>query len=184
MNQVDPEQILRYKVAIIGDGNVGKTTLLRRFATGMFQESRIMTIGVDFQTVVVKSGELSFKLTVWDLAGQERFASFRDNFYRGARAVAIVYDVTDRQSFESLPRWEQEAKSVVDHHRFLVVANKVDQPNRVIEAAEGKQYAASISAAYLETSAKTGDGVARLFELLARAAHTQRGESSVKPKSH
>jgi small GTP-binding protein len=174
MGEVGLEQILRYKVAIIGDGNVGKTTLLRRFASGMFQESRIMTIGVDFQTVAVKTGDLSFKLTVWDLAGQERFASFRENFYRGARAVAMVFDVTDRPSFENLARWLQEAKTVVDHNRFLVIGNKIDVPNRVVEAAEGKQYAASISAAYLETSAKTGDGVARLFELLARAAHAQR----------
>jgi small GTP-binding protein len=174
MSEVNSEQILRYKVAIIGDGNVGKTTLLRRFATGKFQESRIMTIGVDFQTVAVKSGELSFKLTVWDLAGQERFASFRENFYRGARAVAMVYDVTDRQSFDALSRWLQEAKAVIDHNRFLVVGNKIDVPGRVVEVAQGKEYAASISAAYLETSAKTGDGVARLFELLARAAHSQR----------
>jgi Ras-related protein Rab-1A len=140
----------------------------------MFQESRIMTIGVDFQTVNVKSGDLSFKLTVWDLAGQERFASFRENFYRGARAVAMVFDVTDRQSFENLPRWLKEAKMVVEHNRFLVIGNKIDMPKRVVEAGEGKQYAASISAAYLETSAKTSDGVARLFELLAKAAHTQR----------
>jgi small GTP-binding protein len=168
------EQLLRYKVAIIGDGNVGKTTLLRRFATGKFQESRIMTIGVDFQTVEVQSGGLSFKLTVWDLAGQDRFASFRDNFYRGARAVAMVFDVTDRQSFAGLPRWLQEAKGVVEHHRFLVVANKIDMPKRTVPATEAKEYAAAINAAYLETSAKTGDGVARLFELLARAAHAQR----------
>lgn len=174
MTEETSEQILRYKVAMIGDGNVGKTTLLRRFATGMFQESRIMTIGVDFQTVNVKSGDLSFKLTIWDLAGQDRFASFRENFYRGARAVAMVFDVTDRQSFEDLPRWRQEAQTVVDHNRFLVVGNKIDMPNRMVETAESKQYAALIKAAYLETSAKTGDGVSRLFELLARAAHTQR----------
>jgi small GTP-binding protein len=165
------EQFLRYKVAMIGDGNVGKTTLLRRFATGMFQESRIMTIGVDFQTVAVKSGDLSIKLTVWDLAGQDRFASFRENFYLGARAVALVYDVTDRQSLEDLPRWLQEARGGVDHNHFLVVGNKIDVPGRVVTPAEGKQYAAAINAAYLETSAKTGDGVSRLFELLARAAH-------------
>jgi len=86
----------------------------------------------------------------------------------------LVYDVTDRPSFEALPRWLQEAKSAVTHNRFLVVGNKIDMPNRVVGAAEGKQYAVSLDAAYLETSAKTGDGVARLFELLARAAHAQR----------
>ena len=100
-----------------------------------------MTIGVDFQTINVKSGDMSFKLTVWDLAGQDRFASFRENFYRGARAVAMVFDVTDRQSFEDLPRWLQETKTVIDHNRFLVIGNKIDMPNRVIETAEGKQYA-------------------------------------------
>lgn len=174
MSETTTEQLLRHKVAIIGDGNVGKTTLLRRYATGKFQESRIMTIGVDFQTVAVQSGGLSFKLTVWDLAGQERFASFRENFYLGARAIAMVYDVTDRQSFEDLPRWREEAQKVVNHNRFLVVGNKIDMPERLVTPTEGKQYAASIQAAYLETSAKTSEGVPRLFELLARAAHSLR----------
>lgn len=167
------EQVLRYKVAIVGDGGVGKTTLLRRYATGKFQESRIMTIGVDFQTVAVQTIGLSFKLTVWDLAGQERFASFRENFYLGARAVAMVYDVTDRQSLVDLPHWLKEANSVLTDTRFLVVGNKTDLP-RAVTPEEGRAYAASINAAYLETSAKTGQGVARLFELLARAAHAPR----------
>jgi small GTP-binding protein len=97
--------VIRYKVAIVGSGGVGKTTLLRRYATGKFRESRIMTIGVDFETIEVAIKEQPVKLTVWDLAGQERFAPFRDSFYKGARAVALVFDVHDRASFDDLPHW-------------------------------------------------------------------------------
>jgi small GTP-binding protein len=167
------DSIIRYKVAIAGSGNVGKTTLLRRYATGMFRESRIMTIGVDFQTIEVDLKGQPIKLTVWDLAGQERFAPFRDSFYKGARAVALVFDVHDRSSFEDLPRWLQEARGVVPEAYVVVNGNKTDLP-RVVASQEGKAFAASINAAYVETSAKTGEGVQQFFRFLAMAAHAPR----------
>jgi len=167
------DSIIRYKVAIAGSGNVGKTTLLRRYATGMFRESRIMTIGVDFQTIEVDLKGQPIKLTVWDLAGQERFAPFRDSFYKGARAVALVFDVHDRSSFEDLPRWLQEARGVVPEAYVVVNGNKTDLP-RVVASQEGKAFAAPINAAYVETSAKTGEGVQQFFRFLAMAAHAPR----------
>lgn len=165
--------IIRYKVAIAGSGNVGKTTLLRRYATGKFQESRIMTIGVDFQTIEVDLKGQPIKLTVWDLAGQERFAPFRDSFYKGARGVALVFDVSDRESFEDLPHWFHEARSVVPDAYLVVNGNKTDLP-RVVATSEGRAYAASINAAYVETSARTGEGVQQFFRYLAMAAHAPR----------
>ena len=72
-----------YKVVLVGDGNVGKTSLVRRFCEGKFEESRILTIGVDFQIKTVKLGEREMRLSIWDVAGQERFRTFRDQFYRG-----------------------------------------------------------------------------------------------------
>jgi small GTP-binding protein len=167
------DSIIRYKVAIAGSGSVGKTTLLRRYATGMFRESRIMTIGVDFQTIEVDLKGQPIKLTVWDLAGQERFAPFRDSFYKGARAVALVFDVHDRSSFEDLPHWLQEARGVVPEAYVVVNGNKTDLP-RVVASQEGKAFAASINAAYVETSAKTGEGVQQFFRFLAMAAHAPR----------
>jgi small GTP-binding protein len=167
------DSIIRYKVAIAGSGNVGKTTLLRRYATGMFRESRIMTIGVDFQTIEVDLKGQLIKLTVWDLAGQERFAPFRDSFYKGARAVALVFDVHDRSSFEDLPHWLKEAQGVVPEAYLVVNGNKTDLP-RVVASQEGKAFAASINAAYIETSAKTGEGVQQFFRYLAMAAHAPR----------
>ena len=167
------DSIIRYKVAIAGSGNVGKTTLLRRYATGKFQESRIMTIGVDFQTIAVDLKGQPIKLTVCDLAGQERFAPFRDSFYKGARAVALVFDVHDRGSFEDLPHWLEEGQGVVPEAYLVVNGNKTDLP-RVVASQEGKAFAASINAAYVETSAKTGEGVQQFFRFLAIAAHAPR----------
>lgn len=167
------DHTIRYKVAIAGDGGVGKTTLLRRYATGKFQESRIMTIGVDFQTIEVDLKGQPIKLTVWDLAGQERFAPFRDSFYKGARAVGLVFDVSDRRSFDDLPHWLQEAQRMVPDAYLVVNGNKTDLL-RVVTVEEGKAYAASINAAYVDTSAKTGDGVGQLFRFLAMAAHARR----------
>lgn len=167
------DSMIRYKVAIAGSGGVGKTTLLRRYATGKFQESRIMTIGVDFETIEVDLKGQAIKLTVWDLAGQERFAPFRDSFYKGARAVALVFDVSDRQSFHDLPHWLQEGRGVVSDAYLVVNGNKTDLP-RVVASGEGKAYAASINAAYVETSARTGEGVQQFFRFLAMAAHARR----------
>jgi small GTP-binding protein len=168
-----PDGLIRYKVAIAGAGGVGKTTLLRRYATGKFQESRLMTIGVDFQTIQVELKGQTIKLTVWDLAGQERFTPVRDGFYRGARAVALAFDVADRQSFEDLPHWLHEAQRVLPDAYLVVNGNKTDLP-RVVTSAEGKAYAAAINAAYVETSAKTGEGVQQFFRYLAAAAHAPR----------
>jgi len=167
------ESVVRYKVAIVGSGGVGKTTLLRRYATGKFQESRIMTIGVDFETIEVDLKGQPIKLTVWDLAGQQRFAPFRDGFYKGARAVALVFDVSDRQSFEDLPYWYQEARGVLSTAYLVVNGNKTDLP-RLVASQEGRAYAASIDAAYVETCAKTGEGVQQFFRVLAIAAHVPR----------
>jgi small GTP-binding protein len=157
------------KVVVAGDGNVGKTSLIRRWAEGKFESSRVMTIGVDFQTKIVELPEGAVKLSLWDVAGQERFESLRPGFYRGSRAVALVYDVGDKASFVNLARWQAEIRKAVAQARFLVVGNKIDLA-RVIASAAGQQLAQALGAPYLETSAATGEGVPQMFEALARLA--------------
>ena len=132
-----------------------------------------MTIGVDFQTIEVDLKGQPIKLTMWDLAGQERFAPSRDSFYKGARAVAMVFEVHDLASFDDLPHWLQETQAVVPDAYRLVNGNKTDLP-RMVPPEEGRAYAASVNAAYVETSAKTGEGVGQLFRYLAIAAHARR----------
>jgi small GTP-binding protein len=164
-----------YKVVVAGNGNVGKTSLIRRWCEGKFETSRVMTIGVDFQTKTVQLPEGVpgglVKLSIWDMAGQERFQSARAGFYRGSRAVALVYDVTEAASLADLKRWAIEIHKAVGWQRYVVVGNKMDLVHATpLEAAQ--QLAADLRAPHLETSAATGAGVPELFETLARLAAT------------
>ena len=157
------------KVLIVGDGNVGKTSLVRRYCQGMFTESRVATIGVDFQTQMVRLPQAEVKLSIWDLAGQERFSIMRPGFYKGARATAMVYDVTNPASLEDLPRWRQEVVDIVPNQPLILIGNKTDLP-RTLPVEAACAYAESIGALYIETSAATGEGVPQMFETLARLA--------------
>ena len=157
------------KVVVAGDSAVGKTSLIRRYCEGKFEHTRVTTIGVDFQTQTVELPERTVKLSIWDMAGQDRFAVVRSAFYRGSRAAVLVYDVTDPQTLADLVRWREEILTAVQEQPFLVVGNKVDL-ERVVTEEKGKVFAESIGALYLETSALTGSGVPGLFQGLAMLA--------------
>ena len=155
------------KVVVAGDGNVGKTSLIRRYCEGKFEQTRVATIGVDFQTQTVDLPGKTVKLSIWDMAGQDRFEVIRAGFYRGSRAAALVYDVTEPESLGSLPRWRDEILDAVEQQPFIVVGNKIDL-ERTVQPDQAQQFAASLQAPYLETSALDGSGVAQLFEALAK----------------
>ena len=157
------------KVVIAGDEGVGKTSLIRRYCTGTFGEPRIITTGVDFQIKIVQVNGNSIKLSIWDIAGQEKFGAFRDTFYRGAKAVALVYDLANLTTLDNLPRWHSGVAQVCPKARFVVVGNKLDLGRRVMRD-QVEEWARSMSSPYLETSALTNAGVDSLFLALAELA--------------
>lgn len=157
------------KVVIAGDGNVGKTSLIRRYCEGKFEHSRLTTIGVDFQTKIVPLPAGPVKLSIWDMAGQKRFKDVRAGFYRGSRATVLVYDLTIAESLINLYHWYLEIKRILPDQRFIMVGNKSDLSEETYEWA-GKRLAKTIQAAYLRTSALTGEGVDHLFHMLALVA--------------
>jgi Ras-related protein Rab-8A len=157
------------KVVIAGDEGVGKTSLIRRYCTGTFEEPRIITTGVDFQIKIVEVNGNSIKLSIWDIAGQERFGAFRDTFYRGAKVVALVYDLMNPATLDDLPRWHSGVAQVCPKARFVVVGNKLDLGRRVMRE-QVEEWARSISLPYMETSALTNEGVDSLFQALAELA--------------
>jgi len=166
------------KVVIAGDGTVGKTSLVRRYCEGKFQSARVATIGVDFYTQRVRipdpeNGEQMVKLSIWDLAGQERFGVVRAGFYRGSRAAALVFDVTNLVSLGNLRRWRDEVLESAPGQPFVVVGNKVDL-ERSVTPDLARAAADYLGAPYLETSALSGEGVAALFQMLARLAAAPR----------
>lgn len=155
------------KVVIAGDGNVGKTSLIRRYCEGKFEQSRVTTIGVDFQTKRVQLPQGEVKLSIWDMAGQERFQVLRGGFYRGSLAAGLVYDLTEPESLHNLARWRQEILDVVAKIPIVVVGNKRDlTPDAPLDG--GESLAEAFDAPHLVTSALTGEGVGQMFEHLAR----------------
>lgn len=157
------------KVVIAGDGNVGKTSLVRQYCEGKFETSRVLTIGVDFQTKLVKLPVGLVKLSIWDMAGQERFQAVRTTFYRGSLATALVYDLTEPSTLQNLARWYLEIAKVLPNQPFLVVGNKLDllpDPDDRI----AREFARVIHAEHIKTSAASGEGVSTMFETLARLA--------------
>ena len=160
-----------YKVVLVGDGNVGKTSLARRYCEGKFEESRILTIGVDFQIKPVKLGEREIRLSIWDVAGQDRFRAFRDQFYAGVLAAALVYDVTSPATFFNLPRWREEVLSAAPNVPMVVIGNKSDLGVVVPpdEAAGWAKFEGNMP--FLQTSALTGEHVEEMFQGLAYLAY-------------
>lgn len=150
------------KIVVAGDGNVGKTSLIRQYCEGRFEQSRVATIGVDFQTKTVELQGRAIKLSIWDMAGQIHFQSVRTGLYRGSRTAALVHDVTNPESLDHLQNWYEEIVAIVPNQRFLMVGNKIDLlPD--YDTTEAKKFAASIKAPYLTTSASTGEGVQKMF---------------------
>src|SRR4030042_4789532 len=115
-----------YKVSSAGYEAVGKTSLIRRYCEGKFETSRVATIGVDFQTKVVSLPAGAVKLSIWDMAGQERFEVVRTGMYRGSRAVALVFDLSNPETLAHLPAWHAEAVTNAKGTKILVVGNKLD----------------------------------------------------------
>lgn len=103
---------------VVGDGAVGKTSLICRYCEGKFDTARVQTVGVEFQTQTVDLPQGTVKLCIWDVAGQDRFEVMRAGFYRGSRASALVYDVTLQETFENLSRWREEILKAVQQQPF------------------------------------------------------------------
>lgn len=160
-----------YKVVIVGDGNVGKTSLVRRFCEGKFEDSRILTIGVDFQVKTIQLGERVIRLSIWDVAGQDRFRTFRDQFYSGTLAAALVYDVTAPATFFNLPRWRDEVLASAPGVPLVVIGNKLDL-GPVVPPAEAEGWARFEGRMpFLQTSALTGENVEEFFKGIGYLAH-------------
>ncbi len=159
-----------FKVIVLGDGGAGKTALTVRFAQGYFQESYKMTVGVDFSVKLIQVGDKRTKLQVWDTGGQERFSFVRPLYYKGAMGALLVFDVSNRESFDHLTNWMEELESNTNPVPYVLVGNKIDLPNRAVSAQEAWQFCQNFNIQYYyETSAKTGEEVGDCFHALAYA---------------
>ena len=160
--------IENYKIAIIGNQHVGKTTILSRYKYETTDDSYAPTVGIDFLTKNVYLEDKTIRLIMWDTAGQERFKSLIPSYLKNANCVILTYDITDKISFTSLSKWLSDAKdNVVDGTFIILCGNKIDLINkRVVSKEEAEKFAQDNNIAYAETSATTGEGINDLFNTI------------------
>jgi Ras-related protein Rab-4B len=149
------------KFLIIGDAGTGKSCILHSFIENKFKNNSTHTIGVEFGSKVVNIGNKVVKLQIWDTAGQERFRSVTRSYYRGAAGALLCYDVTNRESFNSLPTWLSDARTLASPEIVtILVGNKIDlEKDREVTYLEASRFAQENDLMFLETSALTGEGV-------------------------
>lgn len=158
-----------FKIALVGDSGVGKSSLLFRFAEGEYYENFLPTIGVDFKIKSVTHEDKSIKLHIWDTAGQERYQTICCIYYKGADGIVIVYDITDRESFKNVERWVEQVEEVSSKNaKKILVGNKSDREDiRAVSYEEGKALADKLGLEFIETSAKKDTKVDEAFTALA-----------------
>ncbi|MEA2070579.1 MAG: Rab family GTPase [Asgard group archaeon] len=173
-----------YKIIVVGAGKVGKTSLTIRFAEDRFRESYLPTLGVDFLTKNVKVKNTNIKLQLWDTGGQEFVMALLPFYFSGAHGGVLVYDITNRNSFNSLDYWLKQIRQNAGEIPVVLAGNKIDLVDqRKVATEEAQQYANERDLIYLETSAKTGVSVPDLFENLVKVVYKVEVNKTKKPKA-
>lgn len=177
-------KIFQFKLVLLGESAVGKSSLVLRFVKGQFLDYQESTIGAAFLTQTVCLNDTTVKFEIWDTAGQERYHSLAPMYYRGAQAAIVVYDITSYDSFDRAKKWVKELQRQGNPNIVIALAgNKVDLASkRTVEIEESQAYSEENGILFMETSAKTAANVNELFVAIAKKLpKTTRPASAVNP---
>lgn len=165
-----------FKIILIGDANIGKTSLINRYVNKVFNDKYICTIGVDFMMKSIIYEDQTIKLQIWDTAGMEKYKQITVSYYRGAQAAIVCFDLTNKTSFENVSRWIGEFTQNCNpmfQKIIILVGNKADLTDeREVKQEEIDTYTTLNNYTYYECSSKTGDNVEDLFYNLAKILYT------------
>ncbi len=155
-----------FKVVLVGDMSVGKTNIIAKYLKNDFSEDYKTTIGVEFHSKIAKVEGHVVKAQIWDTCGQERFKSITDSYYKGAKGAFVVYDITRKNTFESVDSWISALRSAADKNlNIIIIGNKSDlEDQRQVETEQGEEKAQNNEAAFMETSAYSGDNIDKAFD--------------------
>lgn len=159
-----------FKVVLLGEGCVGKTSLVLRYVENKFNDKHISTLQASFLNKKLNIGGKRVNIAIWDTAGQERFHALGPIYYRDSNGAILVYDITDEDSFSKVKNWVKELKKMLGNEICLCIAgNKIDlEKQRNVTVAEAEEYAQSVGAKHYHTSAKLNKGIEELFLELSK----------------
>lgn len=159
-----------FKILLLGDSGVGKSSIIQRFTRNEFNAQMVSSVGVDFKSKDLIINNKRVKLQVWDTAGHERFRTITTSYYRGAHAIVTVFDLSDRETYEHVEKWLEEINKFAKENvlKFLV-GNKSDLTNkRQVSSEEIRALVSRLAVPYFEVSAKTADNLFEFFEEATR----------------
>lgn len=164
------------KIIVVGDSQVGKSSLLLRYTEGTFNQNQTSTIGLDLKLRTENIDGKVCRVQIWDTAGQERFRTITHTFYRQTHGVLIVFDLTNEDSFKSVKKWYDEIKNYSPENTIIVlVGNKMDQKEkRVVNFEDAQSFANDLGVGYTETSARNSDNVEKVFREITNRVYKER----------
>jgi small GTP-binding protein len=172
-----------FKVVVVGATSVGKSSMVERLIGGSFSNELQSTVGVEIRSFQVQLDDHAIKLQIWDTAGQERFRSVSTSYFRDAVGAILVYDITNEDSFEDLGTWLTDLQQLCHPNAFvMLVGNKCDcEAERKVGIQQVQDFADQYRLEYIETSAKSGHNIQKIFTKLAYgiACRVENGEIEV-----
>ena len=168
MTNQDNDFDYMFKLLIIGNSSVGKTSVLFRYADEQFSSAFVSTVGIDFKVKTIERNGQRIKLQIWDTAGQERYRTITTAYYRGALGFLLMYDITNEESFNAVQDWSTQIKTYGwESAQIILVGNKKDMEyDRVVSTERGRELANNLGYDFFEVSAKSGEAVIPTFDRL------------------
>ena len=178
-NQKNKPEI-RLKLLIIGDSNVGKTSMLLNYTDNYFPETHLATIGVEYKVKELASDKYNITLQIWDTAGQERFRSITKSFFRNTNGILFVYDITSRKSYQSVKDWIKDSELHDNGFEKILAGNKIDlSEKREVPFDELKDFGEKKKIEVIETSAKNRTNIDEAFQKIVDLILNNKNETEI-----
>ena len=168
--QINSDFEFLIKIVVIGDSGVGKTNFIFQFTEGRFSSAHVTTVGIDYKSKIIKlPNKKVVKLQIWDTAGQERYMAINKNLFQKVQGIILMYDLTNRDSFEHLQNWLNLINKNVSNKVVILVANKLDlaQEKRIVTEEEGEDIGKKNDMLFFEGSGASGENVEEIFRSIA-----------------